>query len=481
VNAEFNAQAEDSCEIIARHFRVLTFVSGPHVRPGQFFVLYREKKGLVEPFVPLLQFFIDRGVESCFSWQKSCAGSVRLLLDHLESAEQSVASTASTALQQFVDDLVAGTVDADGNDGRGLCWPGCSRNTAAIHLSRVSEFADWLSERYGSRPLNPWRNARAHERIVQLKRREHRAANALLSHAAYRRNEQSDAAQVRSVRVNRGLHSTSDLVAFADEGFARLVTHGWSRNAPSVAPLHVRYRLRNLMISVLMHGAGLRLSECFHLYQGDVVEDPDHPGSALVFQFHPVSGAAPLEPGGPWRNREDYLHRRWGLRPRNLDAGVTHAGWKDLALLDGRRRCTQAFWFPAACGTLFWKLYCAYVRHRPVGNHPFLFTSERKSERGQPYTIKAFEAAHDAAVRRAGLVPGKRNGTSPHGHRHAMGLRLVRAGFDRPTIQKILHHKSPFSQDAYSRAPSSEISKALREASHKIDALLPGELLSLSK
>jgi len=454
----------------ARHARVFTTVSGVDFPTARLYVLYRYDGTCVEPFVPLIQYFLDRGAEAKLPWQEAHANSVRLLLDHLEAMGEAVDDAGMKALQRFVQHLSAGTVDDEGHDPSGLYWRGCSLSTVALHLSRVSEFADWLSGRLGTQPLNPWRAARPDERIVRLKRLERASSQSLLSHAAYRRAERKALPRVRTVQVRAGGGSSLPVLAFPEAKLAALIDRGWARPAPRGAPLSARYRLRDLMITVLMHGAGLRKSECFHLYLGDVMEDPDHPGSARVLQFHPALGEAPAEPGGPWRNRRHYLQRRFGLRPRNEEVGGMHAGWKNLVMIDGRRQYTQAFWVDPRWGRYFWELFKAYARHRPGATHPFLFTTEYGPTRGQPYTLKAFEDHYAAALKRAGIAPGKRAGASPHAHRHAVGLRLAEAGVSRHLIQTVLHHRSPSSQDAYHAAPATEIDRVLREAATKIDA-----------
>jgi hypothetical protein len=430
--------------------------------------------GRCEAFVPLVQFFLERGVASRLAWQRTHARSVRLLLDHLAARGQAVESAASGALQRFVDDLIAGTVREDGTDPTGLGWMPHSPAVVEAHLARISVFADWLSERTGAKPLNPWRTARPEERVLQLRRFERRASSALLAHAAFRQHEETSARRVRVVQAPRQRDGMFDRVrAFDEQSFVRLLTVGWSRRAPSGASLGTRYRLRDLMLTVLMHGGGLRASEPFHLFVGDVVEDPDHPGSALVWLFHPERGEAPKDEGGPWRDRTHYLHARWGMRPRNLETGAMGAGWKNLALTDTRRQASRVYWFPTHWGELFWTLYRAYLRHRPDAAHPWLFVSERLTERGRPYTIAAFEQAHARAVTRAGLVSGKRHGTSPHGHRHAYGLALANAQVDRRVVQRALHHRNPSSQDVYTAAQASEVARVLEAASKRVFALMP--------
>lgn len=456
------------------HVCALTTVAAASRQNERFYVLYRhsahdDASEAVAPFVPLLQFFIDRGMANRLQRQRTHARSLALLLDYLAARGDSVATAPADALQHFVDDLVAGTTNDFGRDPTGLRWPPRSTAVVEAHLARITAFADWLSERVGGRSLNPWRTARPEERILQLRRFDRRAAGALLAHASYRAHERGAVERVRSVRAPRRDHRVfEELRAFDEKAFERLIEHGWSRRVPDGASLAQRFRLRDLMLSVLMHGGGLRVSEAFHLFVGDVIEDPDQPGTALVHLFHPERGQAPDDPGGPWRDREHYLRDRWGMRPRTLEVGALQAGWKNLALTDTRRKASRVYFFPTHWAELFWTLYRAYVRHRPEADHPWLFVSERSIERGRPYTIAAFEQAHARAVQRAGLSHGKRHGTSPHGHRHAYGLRLANAGIDRRVVQRALHHRSPWSQDVYTAAQAREVAAVLDAASQRM-------------
>ena len=52
--------------------------------------------------------------------------------------------------------------------------------------------------------------------------------------------------------------------------------------------VYERLDLKNVLITMLMHYGGLRLSECFHLWVEDVV--PWEDGTALVKIFHPDKG-----------------------------------------------------------------------------------------------------------------------------------------------------------------------------------------------
>jgi hypothetical protein len=267
-----------------------------------------------------------------------------------------------------------------------------------------------------------------------------------------------------------------EAIAFPEREFARLLTHGFVRRGQQANPNPVmRLSLRDCLITLLAHGAGFRESECFHLYVHDVSEDPTDPTMPIVRIHHPSEGDAPGDwfdaPGTPIRgNRAAYLAGRYGLRPRNVQMGRFEAGWKD-PLLDGRY-FMQAHWFPSELGRIFFHLWKLHLRQLILfeRKHPYAFVAQAGPTAGEPYTLDSYNQAHARAVRRIGLAVGKPFGTTPHGHRHAYGQRLRRAGVDPIFRKKALHHKSLRSQVVYTSPNLSEVNDLLVEATRKLDA-----------
>jgi hypothetical protein len=225
-----------------------------------------------------------------------------------------------------------------------------------------------------------------------------------------------------------------------------------------------------------MHGAGFRLSECFHLWVSDVQPDPLNPTVAQVRIYHPSEGEVPHNTldalGNPFRgNRAAYLAIQYALKPRNELVDHQAAGWKDPAL-DGRYYM-QAYWFPTVLGRIFLRLWNLYL-HQLVDIdrcHPYAFVVESRSTAGGLYCIDNYKQAHARAVERIGLAVEKGLGTTPHGHRHAYGRRLMRAGIDPLLRKKALHHKSMHSQTVYTAPNVTDVSKALDQASVVLNAM----------
>jgi integrase len=73
------------------------------------------------------------------------------------------------------------------------------------------------------------------------------------------------------------------------------------------------------------------------------------------------------------------------------------------------------------------------------------------------YSMAHFVKAHARACERIGLTVSKGLGTTPHGHRHAYGRRLVAGGFSQDLIRRFMHHANLESQVVYTTPTSREI------------------------
>lgn len=224
-----------------------------------------------------------------------------------------------------------------------------------------------------------------------------------------------------------------------------------------------------MLITLLLHGAGFRESEPFHLYISDVFPDPANPRQAKVLIHHPRHGAAPAD----WRNkvgnsrkgnRAEYLAQQFGLVPRSEVMDRRHAGWKGG--MHDAAYYKQAYWFLPEYGEWFLQLWHRYLEQvaRIERNHPFAFINLSREPLGAMYTLTQYNKAHASACERVGLTVSKSLGTTPHGHRHAYGRRLRNAGVDKPFIRRFMHHASEASQEIYTQATTSEVLETLKAA-----------------
>jgi hypothetical protein len=90
---------------------------------------------------------------------------------------------------------------------------------------------------------------------------------------------------------------------------------------------------------------------------------------------------------------------------------------------------------------------------------------------GSVYSIESYKQMHRRAVERIGLIASRLCGTVPHGHRHAYGRRLARAGVDPVLRKKALHHKGLASQAVYTAPNMTEVTRTLNAAAGKLDEL----------
>ncbi len=461
-------------EIARHHAVVLTLVRNPGAPDRRLYVLYLlQPLSPPAPLVPFIHYVVDVGRTRAPAWQRHTASAVGLFVDYLHANTADLTDLrTSNVFALFAEALVRGTLDNDGYDRSSLFWEPKTVSRAKRMLGAVTAFSDWLENRYGASQLNPTRPATLAERIAYWRRLDKRKPHALLGYATYRSDHRRRASTVRAVDVQRkGATAIGrEAKAFPGDRILDLLRTGFAvRGKPSWAQLHERLSLKDILVTILLHGGGLRVSEPFHIFVSDVGIDPDNPNSALVRLYHPEQGAAPpdyVDPISGRRivaDREEYLRVRWRLEPRTLTEGRFKAGWKDLHLLDARQKYALVHWFAPAWGELFLAFFKPYIVHcRPRRcAHPYLFVSRKLGFQGDPYTIDSYRQAHAAAVRRIGLVPAKDLGTTPHGHRHAYGRRLASAGVDELTIQRAMHHRSPASQTVYTAPAAAEIAATL--------------------
>jgi site-specific recombinase XerD len=232
--------------------------------------------------------------------------------------------------------------------------------------------------------------------------------------------------------------------------------------------VHERLDLKNVLITMLMHYGGLRLSECFHFWVEDVV--PWEDGTALVKIFHPDKGRP--RPNGPSRREE--LLNKYGMQPRfeYSKSHTLHAGWKAPKEDNESRHFLQVWWFPRSAGETFndlWRLYLTYQRYPDGGKHPFAFTTQS----GAPHSIKGYNQSLKRAVERVGLPFSKEAGTTAHAHRHSYGQALANANADSLIIKNALHHKSIESQQVYTELTDKQMRAHLSRLSPEHGLISP--------
>jgi integrase len=414
------------------------------------------EQGVLEP---LLDYLLSHQHDRSISWMERVVHATYLLMQYME-ANQNCFYDPNSLFQSFVQRLYTGTIREDGFDPSGLFWLPTSTLTANGLITALTRLTDFLVNQLDIRYINPLRPASSFEERLNYAAWFRRNQFNFLGHIKYTSINET----VSMVRNIRGRRSTvklyDDAIAFPEKLFAKFYLKGLG------GAKDIRVATRNQLILLMMHFAGCRGSDCLHLWIEDVLVDPLNKDNVIVRLYDPQDGKAP----GNWRgrngatNRAAYLQEQYALTPRNKIIGKNHVGWK-YQVVDNRDNYIQLFWFPHQSSFIFaqlWRNYCRYLttveRH-----HPYAFVSFEGKTAGQPLTINAFHDAYRKALYRVGKTPSKVEGFSPHGHRHAMGRRLERAGLPPRIIQKVLHHKSITSQASYTVPGIEQVSQTLQQ------------------
>ena len=427
-----------------------------------------------DPLRSLLDYLLDmHGVRS-YSWMQKIVQAVRLLLDYM-AANHHCFDDPNDMFKSFVRKLYSGTIGEGGLDPSGLFWLPRNRKDVRQISNQLSAYSDWMMEKIGTKSLNPWRSATRYEEMLNWAAYTHKHNRAFLGHTWDHEKASETAKRAKNVLLKRNQKIDHDEVKkFPDERIMELLFDGFIVPGKQKSRrIEERLNLRDILITILMHFGGVRISEPFHLYVHDVEPDPCHRERAMVRIFHPSEGRAPSD----WHdvkgkeikcNREAYLRGKYGMQPRDqyyLTAQL-HAGWKGNAL-DSKLYYMHVHWFPAWGGELFLKLWNIFLIQRALKDcdHPFAFVTKQ----GKPYSPDSFEDAFTSAVKRIGMMPAKMLGTTPHGCRHAYGQRMKYAQIDPVIRMKAMHHHSIESQLVYTQPEVNEVTQSLDSAVLALD------------
>lgn len=390
--------------------------------------------------------------------------SVAMFIEYME-ANANAFSDPEKMFQAFVRRLYSGTASESGIDPSGLFWVPASEATIKERIGALTGFTEWLADKQGTKPLNPLRKATPHEERLNYAAWFRRNQNDFLGHIKDK-SISTTVKRARSIKGRTPLAKTEDdAISFPTARFDALFTQGIG------AAKDPRVALRDKLILLLMHGAGLRISEAMLLWVHDVFHDPQDPSKALVRIYSEREGVAP----DGWKSRQGdrtrkaYLKEQYGRTPRCDMTGTQHLGWK-TRLVDHRDGYLIAHWFPSEFAKVFMTLWNTYLKYRATADahHPYAFISFDSKAFGNPYTINAFNQNYAAGLRRIGLEPNKGEGLDPHGHRHNYGRRLTQAGIDPLIRKKCLHHKSLESQTVYTLPGNQDVSNMLSVASEQL-------------
>ncbi|MAI33378.1 MAG: integrase [Rhodopirellula sp.] len=403
------------------------------------------------------------------SWKDRSAFAVRLLIDYTNQNKDCF-ETPHQLFQEFSNSLYTGTIGEDGSDPSWLRWKPREDKDANFLISLITQYTDWLSEQYEEKKLqiNPTVKPTRYEEWMGLAAFYQKKRRAFLSHLWANKPAPAYFRKVMPRRVSRS-NGNEGKKSFPPGRIDDLLWNGLTRYGFETSDVvYERLDLKNVLITMLMHYGGLRLSECFHLWVEDVV--PWEDGTALVKIFHPDKGRP--RPNGPSRREE--LLNKYGMQPRfeYSKSHTLHAGWKAPKEDNESRHFLQVWWFPRSAGETFndlWRLYLTYQRYPDGGKHPFAFTTQS----GAPHSIKGYNQSLKRAVERIGLPFSKEAGTTAHAHRHSYGQALADANADSLIIKNALHHKSIESQQVYTELTDKQMRAHLSRLSPEHGLISP--------
>lgn len=415
------------------------------------------------------------------TWHKKLVQAVGLLLDYME-ANQEYYSSPKEFFDTFTESVYSGTINDKGLDPSGLYWLPKRVQTANMLLSALDGFSDWLYREYGAVQLNPWRKATRYEERLNWMAQINKSHNSFLGHLNDVHEISETAKLARNVVKRRNPYaSKGGTKAFSESEIHKLLWEGFKYTRKNIElDLVDRYNWRDIAITILMHGGGLRHSEVFHLWVQDVFPDPEDLNLAVVRIYHPSEGKAPQDFKNPTNgkyitDRESYLLLKYGLLPRNKYSGQDKrfAGWKEPRLDNDEDKYMHVYWLSKEWGYSFmyvWKMYMAKrLRDGIKDTHPFAFVSHSPKTLGEMMPLRTQRESHEKAVEKIGLTVGKKDGTTPHGHRHAYGQRLKNANIHDRIKQIAMHHKSIESQKVYTEPTVSDVTVSLNNATASLD------------
>lgn len=417
-------------------------------------------------FEPLLDYIVSKSHLHSLPWMNRVVFSCQLLLEYME-ANRGLFSEPSKLFQSFVQRLSSGTIGKDGRDPSALYWLPRSVSNVNQLLSALNGLTDWLTLNQGNQSLNPFEQATSHQERLNyaawFKRNQYNFLGHLKGNALPEMMK-----KVRKVRGKKDvLKVDGDAISFPEQLLKPFFIDGIG------SARDVRVALRDQLIVLLMHGAGVRESDALHLWVSDVFNDPENANSVTIRLYHPEDGKAPNNWIGRKKQttRAAYLAEQYHLIPRNKLTGTARVGWK-TKVVDHDDNFIHLHWFPTYYGELFaylWKQYLLYLL--PLErNHPYAFVSFSKGVTGQALTLNAFNQSYKAAMARTGFPVSKSQGRTPHAHRHAYGRRLSNAKVDPQIIKKALHHASIMSQSVYTQPGIRDVSIACDKAMQQLES-----------
>ncbi len=421
-------------------------------------------EGILKSFLDYLIVYRNRSR----SWIDRSVFAVRLLIDYTKQ-NQSAFDNKVELFREFANALYTGTIGDNGEDPSWLRWKPRRQNDAAFLIGLITKYSNWLAQQNENKnfQINPQVIPSNYEQWLNLAAYLHKKNRAFLSHLWSNKPSAEHSHYVKP-RTSQVFDGKTETKAFPEGKIDDLLWEGFVRYGFETSDvIHQRLDLKHVLITMLMHYGGLRLSECFQLWVEDIIPWDDM--SAVVKVFHPALGID----NSSQRSRREILNCQYGLKPRfeYPKSHSLHAGWKSPLLISETDNYFVVYWFPHSAGRTFndlWRLYLMHQRTPDYANHPFAFTTRT----GAPLSMKGYNQSLKQAVGRIGLPFSKEAGTTAHAHRHSYGQALADNGVDSLVIRSAMHHKSIESQGVYTQLTERQVKDHLIRIDYQLASLI---------
>ena len=238
-----------------------------------------------QPVWPLIKYFRARNLD--LSTEGSYAHAAGLLIDFIGARAGEFADVTKRAdlFSKFASAVLYGTI-RNGEDASGLWWHPRSTERAHRQLTLACDISDWLNKEYETTAINPFtREASVPEQIVFWRRWNLNKATSLLSHTKSRSVARERATVARAVAMPGTKSTVLDRPPFfPEQHIERLLFQGFVLAGGRRGNLPwKRWNIRDMMVTLLMHFGGLRVSKPLPIYGvDDVFVHPRNAKSAKV-------------------------------------------------------------------------------------------------------------------------------------------------------------------------------------------------------
>ena len=213
------------------------------------------------------------------SWREKSVQALILFVEYMDK-NGPYFSSARDAFKGFANAIEFGTIDEESlEDKSNLYWRSRSASNCQELINHLNQYFDYMATINFDKPniLNPWRNANSHEKRINIAAHYRRKYNSFLGYLSTIGN--SEINRVRwTTTTGYSSNSQNDIKFFREEKIYDLLNFGLVRKVGNA--YEPDYGAQAIVF--LMHFGGIRKSEAFHIYTGDITVDEDTSGATVA-------------------------------------------------------------------------------------------------------------------------------------------------------------------------------------------------------